>query len=336
MKYELKKIKASCPLCSEKMGFLLFETNSQEVPQFMVKKERNPKKFDLIKKEIEKIWGKKDCKIVRCPSCSFTYSYPYNAGTPNYYSLIYDNLQYPTWIKVYEIVLPEIIKLSQRNKNLRYLEIGAGNGNFVKKVSKYIKKENILCLEYSRTSLKKINHLGIKCVNKNIVNLKTNNKFSIVCLFQVIHQLDNINKFFRKLKEITEKEAHVFISTSTNELVTFNETKLNFMALPPTYTGRWNKKAFEFISKKHGFKIVEYIKEYPSFTSFLKDMAFGIYTVKSKKSGSIPNKIYSIKNKFFRRLFSVLLIAYYLMVSLYLIPKRRIPTVQLIHLKKDY
>ena len=173
-------------------------------------------------------------------------------------------------------------------------------------------------------------------MNKDVRELKTKEKFSVVVMFTVLPYLEDTKKLFKKLKEITEKDARIFMSVTGDDLTTFSETKLGAMALPPDTLGRWNKKNFEFIAKKFGFKIIEYMrKAYPPL-SLVKNTAFGMFTSKSKNQDSFSNKVHSIKNKTTRRVLSGLVVGSYFVPAMFSLPKKRLYQVQLVHLKKKF
>ena len=331
MAYQLKQINALCPLCSSKAGILLFETDSESAAVFLTLGGKYFKKYFKIKKEIEKIWKGKTCKMIRCANCSFGYSYPFKAGTSEFYSLFYDALQYPSWKWEYSLTLREIKKLPL--KNLNYLEVGAGCGAFARKAALIIKPENMLCTEYSRESADTIRRLGIKCINKNLQDFKDSDKFSIICLFQVLEHLDNLDKVFIKLKKISKPNADIFISVPDEENIDFCENKLGFRDFPPNHIGRFNIKVFDFLCEKYGFRIMDYKRKRYNTYAYFRDVSMGIRTIRSKKADSFENRIFAIRNKFLRRLFSLLLVPMYLVYAAYLKPKNKLATIQWIHLR---
>ena len=336
MKYRLLPIKARCPLCGFDEGLLLYEVESEKVSQFFapadLKKEDNLK----INREIESLWPEKRCKIIRCKKCSLCYAFPFKAGTSNFYSILYSNLQYSAWKKEYDLSLKEIKKIAEKNQDLKYLEIGAGNGNFAEAVSSYIKKKNILCLEYSDHSCKEINNKGIKCRGCGLLELDSSKKYDIICLFQVLEHLDNLDKFFKKIMDISEKNAEVIITVPDESNISFCEQRLGFMDYPPNHISRWNLKSFNFVSKKFGFKIIGYKKFRNSYFSLLRDVAFGRYTMDNSDEKKMANKVslIKLKNPKSGKILKGFMLVYYLVTSLFLMPKNKIYSFQWVHLRK--
>jgi len=326
----LKNIPSICPACCSKKGKLLFEINSHDAAISQVKKN----KYSILKKEIESIWGGNKCKVIRCDVCYFVYSIPHKSGTEKYYSIIYDNLQYPTWRKEYNLILNNIKKL--QNKNIKYLEVGAGNGVFAKKVADIIGKHNVTCFEFSDKSIEEIKNHGLTCFNKDIKKFKTKDKFSVICFFSVLHHMDNPNLIFKKLSEIVDNDGRIYIATTPEESIAFMETQINAIAYPPTHVGRWNRLSLKKLGDRHGFSIEEYTLYYPTLLQSLKDIAFWKYSQKTKESQSLASKIASIKNNLIRKSFSLFLLLPFAASSLpSAIRRKKFPSSQLICLKKS-
>lgn len=148
-----------CPICKSNIGKLLYTVNADEAAQHFVLKEVDFERNRALAKHIGFLWKQDTCDVVSCDGCGFIFSKPYVGGDADFYTLAYQRTGYPKWKWEYQQTLETITNIASKNGqiDLRLLEIGAGDGAFVKRISPAIvPKENILCLEYSEYGCKQI------------------------------------------------------------------------------------------------------------------------------------------------------------------------------------
>ena len=105
--------------------------------------------------------------------CDFIYSFPYCAGDKKFYDLFFSKSnKYPQERWEFEKSI-EIIRKS-RFKNPKILEIGSGDGAFLKKLihNNLTQKSCISSIEYSEYGKAKIKNLGINCLSIDIKDNK--------------------------------------------------------------------------------------------------------------------------------------------------------------------
>ena len=103
-----------------------------------------------------------------------SFSNPYISGDQIFYNLAYPEPGYPKWKWEFEFSYQILKKNKTPDPNI--LEIGAGQGSFVEKISQgLIKKENIVCTEYSKYGRGKISKIGIQCFDDDIRNIDNKN-----------------------------------------------------------------------------------------------------------------------------------------------------------------
>ncbi|MBU2052999.1 MAG: hypothetical protein KJ721_02005, partial [Nanoarchaeota archaeon] len=154
------KTKIKCPLCNSDETKLIYESTIEDIAS------KIDSRNSQIKKEIRKIWGRDSCKFMKCDACTFSFAFPFKGGTNKLYSLIYSN-NYPTERWEYNLALDNI------SSEDVCLEIGAGVGMFLKKLSGKCKKENICSVEVSNN----------KSDYKNVNEISNDKNFSVVCMF---------------------------------------------------------------------------------------------------------------------------------------------------------
>ena len=135
------------------------------------------------------------CNIVRCDSCDFCYSSPYVAGDKDFYTLAFQRDHYPKWKWEHQMSYDV---LTQRQKPFRLLELGAGDGAFIKRITPALTpKEQVLATEFSAYGSQQITDHGVRCLSQDIRGFSTtepDTKFDAICLFQVLEHSDRLGR----------------------------------------------------------------------------------------------------------------------------------------------
>jgi 2-polyprenyl-3-methyl-5-hydroxy-6-metoxy-1,4-benzoquinol methylase len=312
MNYDLKPIAAQCPVCAAEEGLLLYSVNNLQSAQHFILKEKYENIHAKLANHIKKLWGSDHCKIIRCSNCSFCYANPYVAGDDEFYYYIYSRSTYQsTWKWEHQTCYEILKRMKEEGKlnNFRLLDIGAGDGVFVKKIAPCLTdKKDVVCTEYSDYCVSKIMEYGITCIKSDIRTLadqQYDSFFDVVCLFQVLPALDNNMLLFDRLKRITKRNANIFISVPNPDWITFNEINGGLLDMPPYHIGRWNKESFKRICQAYSWKLDKYEIEPDYFNGKLRSFILQKYSQKRQMKNSLANYIGRLKNKRIEKVFSI-------------------------------
>lgn len=313
MEYQQIPKMLSCPVCCEDKAYLLWSTNNEQAAQHFVLKEKYPERFLELSTHIEKLWGQDICEVVQCQNCGFVYSNPYVAGDERFYHLAYVSHGYPKWKWEFQLTY-DVLNNFSMTSGIRLLEIGAGDGAFVKRIAgNILPKENITCTEYSEYGRCQMKKIGIKCLSEDIrssLNFLFEKELDIICLFQVLEHMDRLEDLFQKLNLMMKKGGNLFISVPNQKRIQFNELNGALLDMPPNHIGRWNKECFEKVGNLYGFYIEQYAVEKPGFISIAKQFIAFRLLLRSQQSGSFENKIFKIKNRYLLRLMQMVGMAF--------------------------
>lgn len=253
-----------CPLCGNSESEKIREFNSIDILKHL-KINNSSNKYNLIKEKIERIWMQDKSYFVMCKKCSFHFAYPFVSGDNEFYSMVYDGgANYPEWKWDFEISFDRMSQLINQNSNNDYmmLEIGAGDGSFVKRISEsLIESKNIVTTEFSNYGRKKISDLGILCTNVSLLELLNKgyeNSFDFICMFQVLEHLDKIDVVFKTLFKLLKINGDLFITVPNNLHRLYFERMGIVEDIPPIHIGRWNLDNFRFVEKKYEMKIIDH------------------------------------------------------------------------------
>ena len=306
-----------CPICCANDACVLWRVSSRQAAQHFVLHEKYPERFSELVSHIEVLWGKRTCEIVRCNKCGFCYSSPYIAGDMRFYNLAYDRSGYPSWKWEFQLTY-DVLRMFLKPE-FTLLEIGAGDGAFVKRIAEEIlPKENIFCTEFSEYGRHQIENLGLKCFSKDIRELQSvefEGSFDVVCMFQVLEHMDRLDVLFQKLNWIMQKGGSLFIAVPNQRRIEFNELNGALLDMPPNHIGRWNEECFQEIGKQNGFHIEGYQVERSSFSARVKQFITYRYLWKSQQSGSFENYVQRIKNRSLLRTFQMIGVAVNLIMA---------------------
>jgi len=258
-----------CPVCGKQDNKILYMVNSETAPNHFFKGGRNKSEYVKLKLAIENVWGQNTCSFNQCNYCDFCFSIPFIAANNEYYSILYNNNDnYPVWKWEFEITIQAIHKLVEKkiiNNNFNFLEIGAGNGNFVNQIiSDFSTEPKITCTEFSESAKNSISAFNVECLSKDVREMDDmiyNNRFDVICMFQVLEHLDELDKLFAHLYKISSEKCSLFIGVPNFEHRAFFD-KYGFREdIPPHHTSRWNEKNLKKMGDRFGWELVKYMKE---------------------------------------------------------------------------
>jgi 2-polyprenyl-3-methyl-5-hydroxy-6-metoxy-1,4-benzoquinol methylase len=296
MDYKFAALKALCPVCSGERGKRLWSVNSEAAARHFLVPSALPDAFSALVEHIERLWRSRSCDIVQCDGCSFVYSHPYVAGDKQFYDLAYQRTGYPVWKWEFQIALERIVSASF--PHFRVLEIGAGNGAFVKRLTESgaVRPENITTTEYSDYGRSRIESLGIKCLPKDVRELQEGT-FDAICMFQVLEHLDGLDGLFEKLTASLNRGGSLFLAVPNDRRIEFNERNGALLDMPPNHIGRWNQNVFTRIAERSGLRLHDHGVEPFSAPGFIAQFAHYRFLRRAQFDGTLECRLESLASR---------------------------------------
>ncbi len=306
------KIISNCPLCFCDNATQLWQASSAEQASHFLSPLVNQDKYQKLKEHIQYLQKSSFVSVNKCTECNFIYSSPNFAGDQKFYDLIFsDTNKYPQnrW-EFFKSV--EIIKNSKFT-NPKILEIGSGDGAFIRKLVKkgITTKNSITAIEYSTFGKSKIKEFGIKCLSIDIKDDKNklpHKEYDFICLFQVLEHLDNIHNLVDRLKNLLSKNGELLIAVPNEKIIEFNELNGALLDMPPNHIGRWSKNTFIKYCALNNINLVEHKVEPFSLKKFLMMFFSYRFLRKAQKQNSIAAYIKYKSNKNLVAIFTIIFI----------------------------
>lgn len=309
--YNLSPISAQCPVCGITSAKSLWSVSFEQAAQHFVLREADPARFQELAKSIRNLWQQDECQVVRCDGCEFCYSHPYVAGDKDFYTLAYQREHYPAWKWEHELTFQA---LRQRSEPFTLLELGAGDGTFIKRVAPALTpKENVLCTEFSDYGLRVMDEYGVKAVAADIKSLGSDvlhAKYDVICMFQVLEHTDHLEGLFSCFNGMTNPGAELYVAVPNPKIIEFCELNGALLDMPPNHIGRWNEVCFRTLAQRWQWSVVEHQVERSSFLAKL--IMFSQYRLlrQSQTPGTYGNWVLRIKQRHVRKALQALGVAW--------------------------
>jgi SAM-dependent methyltransferase len=264
-------VDGACPVCQWSDGSVLHTFSAEEAAQQYVPVRTELRRREAVREHIQRLWGGPECRVIRCAQCGFCHAQPYVAGDATFYELVHAKTTYPDWKWEFELtrhVVAKMVKVERRG-GFRLLEIGAGDGAFLRRITPaLVKPDRVLATEYSAYGKREIEKLGVRCLAADIRQLcrqEYAGAFHAVCLFQVLEHLDELEALFAQLSAIAAANGSLFIAVPNELRIEFNESSGSLLDLPPNHIGRWTRRSFAVLAERLGWEMVDHRRQIESF-----------------------------------------------------------------------
>jgi len=260
-----------------------------------------------------------EIKLYRCLDSGYRFFYPFNLEGDNQF---YQDLQkfpwyYFDWKWEYNIALKQI------KPGDKVLEIGCGDGSFLKKLSE--KNIKVRGLEFNEEAIKKCRERGLNVTGETIQEHAQNhkNEYDVTCSFQVMEHIADIKNALSASLTVLKRGGKLIISVPNNDSFLKKESS-NFLNMPPHHMGLWDKQSLKNLEKIFNIKLEKiYIEPLQSYHyRFYYNVVLG--RIINKVFGSLSGLV----NKMFGR------ISLYLMVHTDLPQKIKGHTIMAVYVKK--
>ncbi len=294
-----------CPVCRFGTASQLYSVTSRQAAQHFVRRGLDPEKHEAMVREIERLWSGPTNRLYRCETCEFCFCWPFVAGGEGFYKLLLSTPSYPSDRFEFHQTLQALQGRPASAAPLKLLEIGAGDGPFIRMVSPALaEKGNIVCTEFSPAAAQAVRDYGVTCLQadfRQIDRSEYGGRFNAICLFQVLEHLDHVDDTWQSLSELASAGAELFISTPSEKWVDFAESHGGELDMPPNHVGRWNPRCFETIASRYGWELVRHAYEPIGRLTLLNQMASSRFFAARSRPDSLTDRSTRLQSRPMRR-----------------------------------
>ncbi|MCB2066487.1 MAG: methyltransferase domain-containing protein [Erythrobacter sp.] len=299
MRYQLTAIESPCPVCGEAQGRLLYQRTAEQAAQHFVLREKEPARHERLVAAIRRLWQGNEVALVECAGCGFVHAEPHVGGDMEFYTLAYDRTHYPRdkWEFTQSVQAitadPRLREIGL--ENLRVLEVGAGEGNFLRQlIAAGLRPENLAATDFSEYGRQQIASLGVRVFGKDVRELTPADlpgPAHVICLFQVLEHLDDAVGLFARFAELGTAGVVVLAGVPAPRRMAFNETNGSLLDMPPNHIGRWTPRALEKLAERTGWRLDAVAIEPEGAGAKLSQFAKFGYLRAMQDSGSLANRV---------------------------------------------
>ncbi|MHB8694273.1 MAG: class I SAM-dependent methyltransferase [Solirubrobacteraceae bacterium] len=283
----------TCPACQETETTLARRHTVQAAAEHLIPMSRDGDRNARLQAELRGLFGAAYVDVRACATCGFWFADPFVAGTPEIYNLVTQGDElYPQNRFEFDLTLSALSSLS-----LDLLEIGAGDGAFLRRARGGGLSGRICATEYDDGSLASIRAIaGVEAFKLGPIELAAAapGRFDVVCMFQVLEHMDRLDEVFSSLRTLVAVDGQLFIGVPNDASVTWQEQHTGYWEMPPNHVGRWTRGALEHVGSRHGFRVLEHRYEPVSAGAGLWEMAKYRAQARAYDASTVTGRINSI------------------------------------------
>lgn len=144
------------------------------------------------------------------------------------------------------------------------LEIGCGNGEFLKKLQ--LRGQQVTGIDFNKNAIAKAKESGIETYKMTAKEYRqtTNKKFDNIVLFQILEHIPNIKDFFDDILELLNNKGKIIIAVPNNASLVFDyldkdsySIDAHLLNMPPHHAGKWTEKSLNMLAALNGLTMTE-------------------------------------------------------------------------------
>lgn len=284
----------ACPACHEITGEVLWSATSSEAAQAFVRAEADPGRHTDLARHIERLWGRATCQVLRCTHCGLGFAHPFVGGDATFYNLAYPGTPgYPDAKWEFHLTLDDLKRESaQRLSQARCLEVGAGSGNFLRRLARIgCPPEQVLALEYNEESLRLLAERGFTGKALDLRELRAG-PFDFIFMFQVVEHMADLDEVFDSVKSLLAPAGALYVAMPNPLRIDFNEQNGTLRDMPPNHVSRWTRRGLEALVSRHGLAIRRFATEPGNWLAFAKQDLKDYTRRQSMVPGTLASNVY--------------------------------------------
>ncbi len=157
----------------------------------------------------------------------------------------------------------KLVESSSKDRQLSILDVGCGNGLFLKSLPNRYKKHGV---EIDRKAASVAQASGAEIFVGDFTNMQISKKFDVIVSWHVIEHIVNPNAFMKKVSELLKPEGTFLCSTPNAHCLGMHFGKTDWFHLDaPRHITLFNKRSLKLIAENNGLVCERIISNYWEF-----------------------------------------------------------------------
>jgi len=189
-------------------------------------------------------------KLCECADTGFRFYYPLSlAGDGAFYEDLSQNNShyYPTWKWENEQAIDVLKNNFNSEDNFSILEIGCGEGFFLKAVRNFFHNADLHGLELNAQVVEKLQGQNYSVYNQDLdshANQKPES-YNFIVAFQVLEHVPDVQSFINSCLRALKPGGILFFGVPNNGSYLFKNDFFHTLNLPPHHMGLWDKYSLQ-------------------------------------------------------------------------------------------
>lgn len=283
---------ALCPVCREACaGAPLYRYTSEQAAAHLCPATRDADRHRRLRECIQRLWQGDECEILECNNCGFAFGHPFVGGDEQFYAILHEQREYPSWRWDYDVALREAIGKCAGGK---VLDVGAGAGVFLRGLGDDWER---YALEGSETTRRELELDGIKVFRDLSEAVQTyKESFEVVTLFQVLEHVAEFDLLLQGCRELLRPGGRIVLTVPDGQAMVRQERVTGCPDMPPNHIGKWSPKSLARALRQSGFQPGPETPEPASWRNLRANLHMRLVS-DAAEPNSLAAQIYRVRNR---------------------------------------
>jgi len=289
------QVSSVCPVCgATNEGQSLASYSIEDAAAHFCTETRDAARNARLRNCIARLWKEHTCHFRRCDLCGFGYGYPFVGGDEEFYSILHDQHAYPHWRWEYDLALAEANKTASNQLSPAAIDIGAGDGAFLRKLPRRWHRFGV---EGSSTTRALLSNQGI-IVCRDLAEAANiyPERFHLVTMFQVLEHLANFAETLTMCRKIIHPTGKLVISVPDCDAMIAQERATGIPDMPPNHINKWTPNSLRMALKRADLTITRTVSEKASLAT-LKGAIYQRIVANAINPNSLGAQIYRLPGR---------------------------------------
>ncbi len=252
---------------------------------------RDADRFMRLVHCISRLWDGNECVVLRCEDCGFAFGQPFVGGDEEFYGILHEQRDYPSWRWDYDVAIREAVGKFDRGK---ILDVGAGVGMFLRGLDH---KWERYAVEGSEVTRRELEASRIKVFRDlSDVAQSSAGTFQVVTLFQVLEHIAKFDLLLKQCRKLLVPSGRLVVTVPDGEAMIRQERLTGCHDMPPNHINKWTSDSLSRVLQRTGFKCSQPIYEPASWRNLKANLHMRV-SADATEQKSLAAQAYRIRNK---------------------------------------